>query len=62
MWLPYPTRRPAWTTRASRARTRWGPEEDEQDGSPAEKGPPEDIENDPAYNPDDENLKGIKGG
>lgn len=28
----------------------------------AEKGPPEDIESDPAYNPDDENLKGIKGG
>lgn len=28
----------------------------------AEKGPPEDIETDPAYNPEDENLKGIKGG
>jgi hypothetical protein len=28
----------------------------------AEAGPPEDIENDPAYDPDDENLKGIKGG
>ena len=27
-----------------------------------EAGPLEDIENDPAYDPDDENLKGIKGG
>ena len=27
-----------------------------------EVGPPEDIEKDPAYNPEDENLKGIKGG
>lgn len=25
-------------------------------------GPPEDIEDDPAYDPEDENLKGIKGG
>jgi hypothetical protein len=27
-----------------------------------EAGPPEDIEKDPAYNPDDPELKGIKGG
>ena len=33
--------------------------ETEEDAS---VGPPEDIENDPAYNPDDEELKGIKGG
>ena len=25
-------------------------------------GPPDDIENDPAYDPDDPELKGIKGG
>lgn len=34
--------------------------EEESDGEGA--GPAEDIQNDPAYNPDDENLKGIKGG
>jgi hypothetical protein len=28
----------------------------------AEAGPPEDIEKDPAYSPEDEILKGIKGG
>jgi hypothetical protein len=28
----------------------------------AEAGPPDDIENDPAYNPDDPGLKGVKGG
>jgi hypothetical protein len=33
-----------------------------EDRGGAEAGPPEDIENDPAYNPEDENLKGIKGG
>ena len=27
-----------------------------------EAGPPEDIENDPAYSPEDPALKGIKGG
>jgi hypothetical protein len=32
------------------------------DSGDAEAGPPEDIENDPAYSPEDENLKGIKGG
>ena len=36
-------------------------EETPQEGG-GEAGPPEDIENDPAYDPDDENLKGIKGG
>jgi hypothetical protein len=33
-----------------------------EDRGGAEAGPPEDIETDPAYDPDDENLKGIKGG
>jgi len=28
----------------------------------AEAGPPEDIETDPAYSPEDEGMKGIKGG
>jgi hypothetical protein len=28
----------------------------------ANAGPPEDIENDPAYDPDDPGLKGLKGG
>lgn len=41
--------------------------QDAEDEAPREEGggeagPPEDIENDPAYDPDDENLKGIKGG
>ena len=33
-----------------------------QSDESAEAGPPEDIEKDPAYNPDDEGMKGIKGG
>jgi hypothetical protein len=37
-------------------------EDDSQQEGGGEAGPPEDIENDPAYDPDDENLKGIKGG
>jgi hypothetical protein len=41
-------------------------EQDETEETPVEDGegagPPEDIENDPAYDPDDPNLKGIKGG
>jgi hypothetical protein len=37
--------------------------EDEQprDEHSAEAGPPEDVENDPAYNPDDPGLKAAKG-
>jgi hypothetical protein len=37
-------------------------EDESQQQGGGEAGPPEDIENDPAYDPDDENLKGIKGG
>jgi hypothetical protein len=40
---------------------------DDQEHAPAkrdqpETGPEEDLDKDPAYNPDDEGLKGIKGG
>jgi hypothetical protein len=44
------------------------PNDDEQpaaqsdERNEAEAGPPEDIENDPAYNPDDPGLKAAKGG
>ncbi len=34
-------------------------QQDQEEGS---VGPPEDIENDPAYNPDEEHLKDLKGG
>jgi hypothetical protein len=37
-------------------------ESEDAEGNEGWEGPAEDLEEDPAYNPDDENLKGIKGG
>ncbi len=38
------------------------PADETADRGPGSAGPAEDLESDPAYDPDDENLKGIKGG
>jgi hypothetical protein len=36
-------------------------DEQQRDDDRAEAGPPEDVEEDPAYNPDDPGLKAAKG-
>jgi hypothetical protein len=38
------------------------PQEQTNDDEPADQFDPEEIENDPAYEPDDEGLKDLKGG
>ena len=37
-------------------------ESEDAEGNEGWEGPAEDLEEDPAYSPDDENLEGIKGG